>query len=203
MARTVLAVLEREVDSGEMLKLVLPLLVEHRQHVGARAREDEPGAADVAPRLEEHGDRGRVDGGAAVKVEQEEAEGLSTAERTEGHQRVCTADSDNRTGHQRVTPTPSPPRPSLQCSPFQGHRCSVGAIGILRLVELERHEKLIRLEQPPGGQLLHDIKLWVLEDLGALVVSLLRLRPQALQYTREKERERPSVGRVSDCIYER
>ena len=71
VARTVLAVLEREVDSGEVLKLVLPLLVEHRQHVGARAREDEPSAADVAPRLEEHGDRGRVDGGAAVKVEQQ------------------------------------------------------------------------------------------------------------------------------------
>ena len=47
--------------------------LQHRQHRGRGAREDEPARTEVgaAAALEEHRDGGGVDGGAAVKVEQQ------------------------------------------------------------------------------------------------------------------------------------
>eukprot|EP00964_Phaeocystis_antarctica_P157080 scaffold127083_cov66-Phaeocystis_antarctica.AAC.6 len=71
--RAVLAVLEGQVERGEMLEGDAGRSApQHRQHARRRAREDQPARLELraAAALEEHRDRGGVDGGAAVEVEQ-------------------------------------------------------------------------------------------------------------------------------------
>eukprot|EP00966_Prymnesium_polylepis_P324040 7380147-Prymnesium_polylepis.5 len=73
----ILAMLEREVERGEVLEVAARLggaLEQHVEHVGAGACTDEPRRLEQTARLQQHGDRGRVDGRAAVEIQQQEAQ---------------------------------------------------------------------------------------------------------------------------------